>query len=151
MAGLVFIGTRDLDGIREFYTSMMEMEIWLEQAECFILKHGNFLLGFCQREKEDTDGIFTLFFDTNEEVDRFYEKFKVPILVHASFFPEYKSKNVITSLNINNIKNLPPSIKEKRIPIHFFKDKVLKVNIGQEPLYLIHSPKHCHSLFFPWI
>ena len=76
MAGLVFLGTRDLDLIREFYAEKMEMEIWLEQAECFIVKHENFLLGFCKREKADIDGVFTLFFDSNEEVDRYYEKFK---------------------------------------------------------------------------
>ena len=62
--------------MRDFYTNMMEMGIWLEQAECVILKHGNFLLGFCEREKADIDGIFTLFFDSNEEVDRYYKKFE---------------------------------------------------------------------------
>jgi catechol 2,3-dioxygenase-like lactoylglutathione lyase family enzyme len=75
MAGLVFLGTRDLKRIKEFYTSEMEMEIWLEQAECFIVKHENLLLGFCQRDKADIDGVFTLFFNTNEEVDRFHKKF----------------------------------------------------------------------------
>lgn len=76
MAGLVFLGTRDLKKTRDFYIDMMEMEIWLEQAECVILKHENFLLGFCQREKADIDGIFTLFFDEEKEVDRYYERFK---------------------------------------------------------------------------
>ena len=76
MAGIVFLGTERLDELRKFYTIQMEMEIWLEQSECFIAKHENLLIGFCQREAPDTEGIITLFFDQVEEIDRFYIKFE---------------------------------------------------------------------------
>jgi hypothetical protein len=62
--------------MKEFYTRKLEMEIWLEQAECCILKHGNLLLGFCKRDVPDVQGIITLFFESNEEVDRFYSRFR---------------------------------------------------------------------------
>ena len=75
MSGIVFLGTKDLDGMKEFYTREVGMEVWLEQAECFILKHGNLLLGFCKREEPDLQGIVTIFYETNEEVDRMYPKF----------------------------------------------------------------------------
>jgi len=76
MAGIIFLKTRRLEDIRRFYESEIGMEIWLEQADCVILKHGNLLLGFCQREEVDLQGMITFYFDTNEEVDSFYEKFK---------------------------------------------------------------------------
>ncbi|MEX2721873.1 MAG: VOC family protein [Candidatus Wukongarchaeota archaeon] len=52
------------------------MSIWLEQKDCTILKHGNLLLGFCQRDTPDTEGMITFFYPTREEVDTIYEKFK---------------------------------------------------------------------------
>ena len=76
MSGIIFLGTRNLESMRDFYVNDIGMEVWLEQAECFILKHGNMLLGFCKRDAPDTQGVITFFFDTNEEVDSFYEKFK---------------------------------------------------------------------------
>ena len=52
------------------------MEVWLEQEDCTIYKHGNLLLGFCLREDRDSCGIITFFFDTEEEVDAMYEAFR---------------------------------------------------------------------------
>jgi len=95
MAGLVFLGTGDLDMIKDFYVHDMEMNIWLEQAECIILKHENLLIGFCQRDHIDIDGIITLFFDTREEVDRYYQKFQ-------------------------NISEGPPMINERYRIYHFY-------------------------------
>jgi len=63
MSGIIFLGTTDLDGMREFYTKKVEMDMWLEQAECFILKHGNLLLGFWKRKVPDLQGIVTIFYD----------------------------------------------------------------------------------------
>ncbi|MGA1822359.1 MAG: VOC family protein [Thermoplasmatota archaeon] len=76
MSGIIFMGTADLENIREFYVNEMEMSPWLEQGDCFIARHGNLLIGFCQRSEPDLQGIITLYFDSNEEVDRFYEKMK---------------------------------------------------------------------------
>lgn len=75
MAGIIFLKTRRLEEIRRFYESEIGMDIWLEQADCVILKHGNLLLGFCHREEADLQGMITFYFDTNEEVDSFYEVF----------------------------------------------------------------------------
>jgi len=69
MSGIVFYGTKDLPGIKDFYLSRVGMKLWLEQADCVILKHGNLLLGFCQREDCEKAGIITLFYRTKEEVD----------------------------------------------------------------------------------
>ncbi len=49
------------------------MEVWLTQADCIILKHGNLLLGFCEKpdiaEGEiENCGLITFFYDTWEEV-----------------------------------------------------------------------------------
>jgi len=60
----------------DYYTKEMGMEIWLEQGGCAILQRGNFLLGFCDREETDKEGIITFFFETKEEVDFYYEKLK---------------------------------------------------------------------------
>lgn len=52
------------------------MKLWLEQADCIIMKHENLLVGFCQRDQTDTCGMITFYFETQEEVDTMYEKFK---------------------------------------------------------------------------
>lgn len=69
MSGIVFLGTRKMDAMRDFYHGRIGMEVWLEQADCIVLKHGNMLLGFCERDKADIDGIFTFFYDRREAVD----------------------------------------------------------------------------------
>ena len=78
MSGIVFHKTCDLATIQRFYTEEIGMKIWLTQAECVILKHGNFLLGFCQRDSYDQDGIITFFYRTREEVERFRGSAKPP-------------------------------------------------------------------------
>ena len=74
MSGIVFHKTRDLEQVRQFYTETIGMHVWLAQAECVILRHGNFLLGFCQRDEIDKDGITTFFYDTRREVDIMYTR-----------------------------------------------------------------------------
>lgn len=76
MGGIIFFRTEMLDELEEFYQSRIGMEIWLEQAGCTILSHGNLLLGFCQREGAETEGMITFYYDTKAEVDRKYEKLK---------------------------------------------------------------------------
>ncbi|MFZ5515914.1 MAG: nitroreductase family protein [Candidatus Zhuqueibacterota bacterium] len=72
MAGIVFFRTRDLKSLRDFYTDQIRMQVWLEQKDCLILKHGNMLLGFCQRDEPDTGGIITFFYPSDKEVDSMY-------------------------------------------------------------------------------
>ena len=76
MAGIIFLGTCDLDAVKDFYINTMGMKLWLEQAECSILKHGNLLLGFCKRDQPDTQGIITFYFDSDDEIHEFYERLK---------------------------------------------------------------------------
>jgi hypothetical protein len=40
------------------------------------LKYGNLLIGFCSGENTDTEGVITFFFETPEEVDLQYQKFR---------------------------------------------------------------------------
>ena len=76
MAGIIFFKTKNLDSIRDFYLLTIGMDLWLDQKDCVILKHGNMLLGFCERDEIDHGGMITLFYRTKEEVDSVYEKLK---------------------------------------------------------------------------
>ncbi len=76
MSGIIFYRTDNLERLREFYINEIGMRLWLEQADCIILKHGNLLLGFCDRGEIEKDGMITFFFETRDEVDVFYKKFK---------------------------------------------------------------------------
>ena len=50
------------------------MEVWLDQGGCIIFNQGNMLLGFCQRDTTDTDGIITFFYNSKRKVDFIYRK-----------------------------------------------------------------------------
>jgi nitroreductase len=76
MSGIVFLKTRNLQGMIDFYVNRAGMTVWLTQAECVILKHGNLLLGFCERDEVDLSGVFTIFYESREEVDRAYTEFE---------------------------------------------------------------------------
>ena len=73
---MVFLATRKMDEIVEFYTVRLGMEVWLKQEDCTILRHGNLMLGFCSRATADACGIITFYFDSKEEVDRRYDALK---------------------------------------------------------------------------
>lgn len=76
MSGIVFFGTGRLNELKDFYLNQIGCRLWLEQADCAIFCHGNFLFGFCRRSDIETEGIITFFFDKKIEVDMFYEKFR---------------------------------------------------------------------------
>ncbi|MDG6220473.1 MAG: nitroreductase family protein [Candidatus Thermoplasmatota archaeon] len=76
MSGIVFLSTRDLEGMVKFYTHRMGMKIWLDQGGCVILKHGNMLLGFCKGQEADMSGVITFFHPSREMVDNAYEQLK---------------------------------------------------------------------------
>jgi len=77
MAGIVFLQTNKLKKIKEFYTNTIGAKLWLDQGDCIILKHDNFLFGFCQREGEIKKGwLLTFFYQSKIEVDRMYNKLK---------------------------------------------------------------------------
>ncbi len=76
MSGIVFLKTTNLKKITDFYINSIGCRIWMDQGDCIILSHGNFLLGFCEREKTDRDGILTFFYESREEVDEMYQQFQ---------------------------------------------------------------------------
>ncbi len=76
MGGIIFFSAENLDKLKGFYLDSVGAEIWLEQEDCVIFRHGNLLFGFCQRPHVECSGTLTFFFSTKEEVDVMYEKFK---------------------------------------------------------------------------
>lgn len=76
MAGIVFYGTKGLDKIVSFYLRKIGCQVWLKQEDCTILGHDNFIFGFCRREKIDSSGIITFFYDDRNEVDKMYYQFR---------------------------------------------------------------------------
>ncbi len=65
-----------IEQIVEFYVSDIGMHVWLEQEDCTILSHGNLLLGFCQRDVAELNGMITFFYPTEEDVDTMYKMLK---------------------------------------------------------------------------
>lgn len=92
MSGIIFLKTRSLDTVLEFYVDLVGMEVWLTQADCIILKHGNLLLGFCEKLEGDIDfgGIITFFYDTWEEVYDMHRKFSEEAEGEPKVNPKYK-------------------------------------------------------------
>ncbi|MDP2172922.1 MAG: nitroreductase family protein [Candidatus Cloacimonadaceae bacterium] len=77
MSGIVFMQTRDLTGMVEFYGDKLGMELWLDQGGCCIMQSGNMLLAFCQRDKIDSRGVITFFYPDRAGVDEMYQKLAV--------------------------------------------------------------------------
>ncbi|MHA2378134.1 MAG: VOC family protein [Candidatus Thorarchaeota archaeon] len=76
MAGILFFKTKMLDGIVRFYLDRTGMTIWLQQKDCVILSHGNLLIGFCQRDRSETEGMITLFYHSRDEVDKIFTRLR---------------------------------------------------------------------------
>jgi len=77
MAGIVFLRTHNLKMIVDFYVNKINASIWLEQEGCTILKHGNFLFGFCEREGDLGHGwLLTFFYKHQKSVDDMYNLLK---------------------------------------------------------------------------
>ena len=76
MPGIVFFKTKMLNQIAEFYTKEVGMTIWLTQANCIILRFENMLVGFCQDDFGELGGLITFYYDSKEQVNELYEKFK---------------------------------------------------------------------------
>ena len=74
--GIVFIRTADLDTLKDFYINRVGCTLWLDQGGCAIFQHGNMLLGFCQAEEPEREGVYTFFYTDKRQVDAMYEKFK---------------------------------------------------------------------------
>ena len=73
MSGIVFYKTTNLKMINQFYVNKIGMEIWLKQLDCLILKHGNMLLGFCDRNEIDRGGMITFFYPNRDDVKNMHD------------------------------------------------------------------------------
>jgi nitroreductase len=76
MSGILFFRTQNLQKMREFYQSIIGCSLWLDQRHCVILQHGNLLLGFCEGDAPDIQGIITFFFPHTAAVDTCYDRLK---------------------------------------------------------------------------
>ena len=90
MNGIVFYKTRKYKQVREFYESVLALDIWLEQKECVIYQYGNFLLGFCNREEADTESMITMFFDSRLKVDSFYKRLEHIAVEEPKYNSDYE-------------------------------------------------------------
>jgi len=74
MPGIVFFRTASRERVVEFYTARLGFGIWLEQeAGCTILRRDNLLLGFCDGEESETEGIVTVVVEDEAAVDGLYD------------------------------------------------------------------------------
>ncbi len=76
MSGIHFMKTDDLERVKDFYTNKIGMKEWVDQGQCVILKHGNMLLGFCEADEPDTDGVITFFYENKKQVNEMYDVFE---------------------------------------------------------------------------
>ena len=95
MAGIVFYRTEQLVGVTDFYLHEVGCELWMDQGDCRILRHGAFLFGFCQRpgEKAETCGILTFVYADRDSVDRAWEAHQVRALAPPREHPDYPIYN----------------------------------------------------------
>lgn len=74
--GIVFIRTASISSLKDFYLERVGCDLWLDQGGCAIFKHGNLLLGFCEAEEAELEGVYTFFYTRRERVNDMYEIFK---------------------------------------------------------------------------
>jgi catechol 2,3-dioxygenase-like lactoylglutathione lyase family enzyme len=74
MTGIVFFRSENRIATVDFYTERLGFEEWLEQdGGCTILKRDNLLLGFCDGDTTETEGIITVVVDDRDAVDTLFE------------------------------------------------------------------------------
>lgn len=74
MTGIVFFRTARREAVIEFYRDLLDLEVWLEQdGGCTILNRDNLLVGFCDADDSETEGIVTVAVKDRAAVDRLYE------------------------------------------------------------------------------
>ncbi len=78
MTGIVFFRTVKRADVVEFYTELLGFQQWLEQdGGCTILQRDNLLIGFCDADNAETEGIVTVAVEDREAVDRLYDELAV--------------------------------------------------------------------------
>lgn len=113
MNGIIFFKTKKLIELKKFYLEEIGCNIWLEQAECCILKFGNMLFGFCDREEVDKCGMITFFYETKEEVYDMYKKFSSIAENKPKMNPKYKIYHFFAK-----------DPEERTIEFQWFEDKM---------------------------
>lgn len=74
MTGIVFFRTTRRKATVEFYRERLGFEEWLEQdGGCTILSLDNLLVGFCDADQSETEGIVTVAVEDRAAVDRLYD------------------------------------------------------------------------------
>ncbi|MCP5108097.1 MAG: VOC family protein [bacterium] len=91
--GLVFFKTQKLEALKDFYINEVGASMWMDQKSCVILRYGNFLFGFCQRDEADLDALITFFYEKKEDVDSAYKKFKDIATAPPRMNPNYPIYN----------------------------------------------------------
>lgn len=77
MTGIIFFATEDLETMVTFYRTTFGATVWLEQPDCTILQLDNQLLGFCDRDQTDTDGVVTIVTEDQDGVDDLYARLSI--------------------------------------------------------------------------
>ncbi|MXR52578.1 VOC family protein [Halovenus sp. WSH3] len=73
MTGIVFFRTDQRRRIVEFYTERLGFEEWLEQdGGCTILQRDNLLVGFCDDDRPETEGVVTVVVEDRAAVEELY-------------------------------------------------------------------------------
>jgi nitroreductase len=72
MSGILFLKTGRLAEVVDFYTSRIGADVWLDQKDCVVLRHGNFLFGFCERDTVEAAAMLTFFYNSRAEVDHLF-------------------------------------------------------------------------------
>jgi hypothetical protein len=75
MAGIVFIKTKKLNVVSEFYKNL-GAKIWIQQPGINILRHDNMIFGFHQQEDASKDILLTFFYPDKDSVDKKYSELK---------------------------------------------------------------------------
>jgi nitroreductase len=112
-----------IDKLKEFYLYQLGCRLWLAQDDCIILRHGNLLFGFCEREKAQADGLLTFAFDSKEEVDRYYEKFNDVAESEPSLNSKYRVYNFFAK-----------DPEGRRLEFQYFDRLVAEFRIGDDLL-----------------
>ena len=93
MSGIIFLKTKDLVKIKKFYVNEIGMEVWLEQKDIALLKHGNLILGMHRSGETDRFGLTTFFYRSREEVDEIYRKMKDRAVSEPKVTEQYRIYN----------------------------------------------------------
>jgi hypothetical protein len=75
-SGIVFFQTAKLEEIKKFYIERIGCKLWVDQGSCVILRCGNLLVGFCEGKMNEPEAVITFFYESREDVDLLYRKFK---------------------------------------------------------------------------